>query len=115
MIDAIMKPPDNKSSDTQKALNNSLRRQFITNTGMLAIYRPAHNVPTPKMILLRSSEGYDLSSLPCEYNAWLEDRSDPRSAVEGWEKVVGGKVDMIDIPGNHFEVFEAKNVSANLT
>lgn len=65
----------------------------------------------PKMVLLRSREGFDASSLACARHAWLEDRGDQKKAVEGWEKVCGGKVDVVDIPGNHFEVFEQRNVS----
>ena len=62
------------------------------------------------MILLRSREGYDTSSLPCRYTAWLSDRSDPRCLVEDWERVLGAKLDVIDIPGHHFGPFEADNV-----
>ncbi len=94
----------------QKAMHQSIRTQVILNTAMLADFRPAHSAPTPKMVLLRSIEGYDTTSLPCEYNAWLSDRSDVRSAVEGWETVVNAKVAVIDIPGNHFEPFDAENV-----
>ncbi len=66
------------------------------------------------MILLRSREGYDTSSLPCRYTPWLSDRSDPRCLIDDWETVVGAKVDVIDIPGHHFGPFEADNVRADV-
>lgn len=66
------------------------------------------------MILLRSKEGFDASSLPSAHVAWLEDRSNPHSIAEDWEEIVGAKVEVIGIPGNHFEPFEANNVSRNL-
>lgn len=32
-------------------------------------------------------------------------------ATKGWEGLAGSKVPVIDIPGNHFEPFDQKNVS----
>ena len=65
------------------------------------------------MILLRSREGYDAKDIPCERHAWLEDREDPSTAVEGWESIVGKEVRVVDVPGHHFGVFEKGNVSRN--
>ena len=66
------------------------------------------------MILLRSKEGFDARALPSAHVAWLEDRSNPHSIAEDWEEIVGAKVEVIGIPGNHFEPFEANNVSVYL-
>lgn len=32
-------------------------------------------------------------------------------ATRGWEMVTGARVPVIDVPGNHFEPFEMRNVS----
>ncbi len=97
-----------------RAINKAVLRQFTLNTALLVKFEPAPMPTQPKMILLRSREGFDASGLACKRHAWLEDREDQRSAVEGWETVVGAKVEVIDVPGNHFEVFEENNVSLNL-
>ena len=112
LIDIVFKTSQkpNKIVDT---IHRSIRRQVILNTAMLTSFRPVHGTPTPKMILLRSREGYDTSSLPVRHTAWLSDRSDPRCLIDDWETVVGAKVDVMDIPGHHFGPFEAENVRAD--
>ena len=39
------------------------------------------------------------------------ERESVKEAVEGWETVLGQKVEVRDIEGNHFEVFEGSKVS----
>ena len=114
IVNAIVKPPDKDADEMSIAINKAVLRQFTLNTALLVKFEPAPMPTQPKMILLRSREGFDASGLACERHAWLEDREDRRSAVQGWETVVGAKVEVIDIPGNHFEVFEDDNVSLNL-
>jgi hypothetical protein len=43
---------------------------------------------------------------------WVQDRSDPRTAVDGWEEVCRVNVRREDIPGDHFRVFDKMNVNA---
>ena len=107
IIDAVVsKPhPHNKTAA-------AIRRQFKLNTDLLTNFTPPkQHGQYPPTVLLRCSEGYDTKALKSVKHAWLEDRSDPRTAVEGWERVVGGDVRVIDVPGNHFEVFDETNVS----
>ncbi|CAK4016278.1 polyketide synthase [Lecanosticta acicola] len=66
----------------------------------------------PPTVLLRSVEGW---KRPGEQdarveNAWLQDRSDPRTATDEWEVLLQQKLHCIDIPGDHFAPFEARNV-----
>ena len=67
----------------------------------------------PKVTLLRARSSFDATDLGAPSNKWLEDRRDPGSAVEGWEKILGkkGSVEVMDIGGDHFGVFDDKHVS----
>lgn len=67
--------------------------------------------PFPKLVLLRSREGFNTEGLNAPKNEWLEERADVRASVEGWEKIVHTEVSVRDIPGNHFEPFDEANVS----
>ena len=90
------------------------RRNFARCAALLADFEPRdpNNRRTPKVVLLRSENAYENPSLRGPFNRWLQDRSDPKTAVKGWEKVTGGKIDVVDIPGNHFEAFDNANVEA---
>ncbi|KAI0343639.1 ketoacyl-synt-domain-containing protein [Trametopsis cervina] len=68
---------------------------------------PVRNFSPSKCVLLRSREAFS----PAQSDAFLGERSDPAAAVRGWEGILGYRVPLIDIPGNHFEPFEPPNVS----
>ena len=101
--------------DTIRSL---IRKSFTSCARMLEYFRPeastCNNQSAPQTFLLRSKDSYDLNTErdggECE-NPWLQDRSDPRTSIVGWEIVTGAKVPHIDIPGNHFQVFDVANVS----
>ncbi|KXT12258.1 hypothetical protein AC579_2039 [Pseudocercospora musae] len=87
-------------------IRNNLRR-----AALLGQYAPTWRRPMPKVILLRSSEGLHIpgaTNLP--QNKWLHDRSDPSVSIAAWQELLGEKIDVIDIPGDHFHPFEPENV-----
>lgn len=45
-------------------------------------------------------------------NPWLQDRRDRSLATAGWEMLTGSSVPCVDIPGNHFQVFDTANIEA---
>jgi hypothetical protein len=67
--------------------------------------------------LLRSEDGYQPEGIQ-DVPAWLADRSNPDLASAGWRAVAGAggnseevvKLDVVDIPGHHFEAFHPRNV-----
>ncbi|KAI0051416.1 polyketide synthase [Auriscalpium vulgare] len=88
-----------------------VKRQFQMNSRMLGHYDPlASGGPYPRLVLLRSSEGFNPAGVP-DVPVWLADRSDPRQAVAGWEGIVGTSVKTIDIPGHHFQPFHTANIA----
>ncbi|KAI0012377.1 putative polyketide synthase [Xylariaceae sp. FL0662B] len=104
------------ASETSKAIRSLTRRNFAACASLLGAFSPAapDALPAPRVFLLRSRLGWrDPASpqLPVE-NAWLQDRSDPRTAIAGWETVTHAQVPCVDIPGDHFRVFDAANLDA---
>ena len=60
--------------------------------------------------MLRSANGFDAQGLCGVEYRWLE-REDVRGeAIDGWRALVG-KIEVLEIEGNHFEVFKGDKVS----
>ena len=100
------------------AIRSLTRKSFTSCARMLESFNPeaatSTGRPAPRTFLLRSTNSYDLSTESDGggvENPWLQDRSDPRTCIVGWEVVTGAKVPHADIPGNHFQAFDAANVS----
>ncbi|KAM3553318.1 hypothetical protein ARSEF4850_006972 [Beauveria asiatica] len=74
--------------------------------------------PVPRVILLRSAvgwtspRGYTGAAVGDMENPWLQDRRDRSLTTAGWEVLTGGPIQCVDIPGNHFQVFDAPNIAA---
>ncbi|KAL8766516.1 MAG: hypothetical protein Q9209_006732 [Squamulea sp. 1 TL-2023] len=111
IIDEVVSANTSKTGQKKFTVNRAIVRQFELNTALLTGFTPSADGPFPDLVLLRSKEGYTPKRKDCPSHAWLEDRSDPRKAVEGWEMIVQKPVKVIDIPGNHFDVFKEANVS----
>jgi thioesterase domain-containing protein len=77
---------------------------------------PAHNILPRKAVMLRSCEAFNVKGLnpSSQSDAFLTERSDPATVIQGWEKLLGTTVPVLDIPGNHFEPFDPRYVSAHL-
>ncbi|KAL0068785.1 polyketide beta-ketoacyl-synthase [Marasmius tenuissimus] len=92
-----------------------VKNQFQMSSRMLGDYEPPTTGPHPAIVLLRSSEGLKLDHTDgpvVEIPEWLSDRSDPSRISVGWERLTQSPVKVIDIPGNHFEVFDVHNIDA---
>lgn len=102
-----------KESTTK--LSQLVRTQMKFATRHLVAYdhtkSPTGKTLPPKAVMLRSKEGFPLKRVDCESAVFLAERGDPAAAVKEWETVLGTKVPVLDIPGNHFEPFEPRNVS----
>ena len=118
IIDAVTKDDGNRGSLVGETIRRVVRKSFTACAGMLGAFEPeavtSTSRPIPRTFLLRSRDGYHLDtkneSREVE-NAWLQDRSEPRTSIEGWEILTKTKIPYMDIPGNHFQVFDVANVS----
>lgn len=87
------------------AVRNNLRR-----AALLGRYRPRLRGVMPRVVLLRSSEGFSAAGCVLPENKWLHDRRDVRTSSAAWEELVGAKVKVIDVPGDHFTPFEPGHI-----
>ena len=122
LIDAVTAGPRDVEGDKgglRETIRELTRTSFAKSAAMLGAFEPkdasAMKKPMPRIILLRAKEGYRLEDGPSSEpeNVWLQDRSDPRTGVAGWEGIVKSKVSVIDVPGNHFQLFDGPNVSGD--
>ena len=105
------------------AVRKLIQRSFRTCADLLGAFNPlletwegVGNIkgPVPRLALLRCTAGW---TPPPEYgeimeNPWLQDRLDRSLATAGWEMLTGRSVPCVDIPGNHFQVFDTANIEA---
>ena len=114
VTDAGEKSDGRRTSPLREAVREITKKGFTSSADMLGVFQsgraPETGRPLPRIFLLRAAEGFKLLSGEVE-NPWLQDRSDPGTGVAEWEGLVKGKVSVISIPGNHFQVFDPPNVS----
>ena len=103
------------SHSTKSRAVDLARTQIQFATQALVNYNPdsspAKDVTPPRAVMLRSREGFAMAKGNSQSDSFLADRRDPATMVAEWEAALGSKVPVLDIPGNHFEPFEPKNVS----
>ena len=91
-------------------LKRLIKMQFSMNTKMIAGFCPrSMDTSCPPMVYLRSRDGFYSPSIP-DVPRWLSDRDDPDSATRGWRMLTSAPVMTLDIPGHHFNPFNATNV-----
>lgn len=111
LVDHIVtqKNPSRPETETMEYIKEQLRKS----SGLLKRHSLSSEGPHPRVAFLRSREGMKVEpeSLQGEVPVWLADRSEPETAVGGWETLLKGKLKRWDIPGNHFQPFLPANVS----
>lgn len=122
LIESVIRTTSSSESSKQQAQVIRLARTQMSHaTRALVSYDPLSSLSMseasamPNVVMLRCTDTFPLSELrhtiPLEPMPFLEDRSDQRAFVQDWERLVGKKVHVLDIPGHHFEPFAPKNVS----
>ena len=102
---------EHSGNKLRTAVRDLTSRSFTSSAAMLAAFKPDSKL-APRIVLLRSKEAFQLKKKGSDEpeNPWLQDRSDPKTGVAGWESIVKSKISVVDIPGNHFQPFDAENV-----
>jgi thioesterase domain-containing protein len=88
-----------------------LREPFSIHAAMLGRYTPTMLGDDPAVVLLRNREAFDSRALCGVDYPFLSERGQSRSEVTGWEELTGQSIEVLDIPGNHFETFGKEHVS----
>lgn len=105
-----------KPSGQSHASGNSaaLEEEFMSNASLLGTYKPEFfhkaNGERLKTVMLRSQDVFDTESLCGVRYDWLSRQDTRTAAIVAWEELVGGHVEVLPIPGNHFEAFSKENV-----
>ncbi|KAF8157842.1 polyketide beta-ketoacyl-synthase [Crassisporium funariophilum] len=86
------------------------RIQFATNALLLGEYDPHEtgDGETPYLAFLWCMEGVSCNQV--DVPAWLADRSNITSIINGWEVLSSAPIKIFGIPGHHFEVFDPKHI-----
>jgi iterative type I PKS product template protein len=108
LIDHVL---SSSSANLNLELQKLCRIQFIQNSQLLADYSATEiqKQPSLPLVFLKSSEPYNVS-IDIEISSWLSNHADAMASIQVWESMSGGLVEMLDIPGNHFEAFSPQNV-----
>ncbi|KAI0449074.1 putative polyketide synthase [Xylaria acuta] len=115
LIHAVVQQGKLPGTDTGKAIQALIRSSFAACANLLGAFSPrtVDEMAAPNLYLLRSREGWKYPTDPhIMTDVWVQDRSDPQTAVGGWEEMSQSKVRWEDIPGDHFRVFDRVNVDA---
>lgn len=106
--------PSGQCGPLDSGSSKALEEEFLSNASLLAIYKPRSFTEATgkslKTIMLRSRDVLDTEALNGVKYDWLS-RQDTRDAAIGtWEELVGGHIDVLPIPGNHFQPFAKDKV-----
>ena len=94
--------------------SSPLLLEFKANAALLGAYSPPQPCHGIKTVILRSRDTFDTSALCGVKYDWLTSQSARTKAIKGWESLIGEGVDVLDIPGHHFQAFDEQNVSRRL-
>lgn len=110
IVDAIVSP--NAVGRVAEAVKLT-KQQFLMNSQILVEYDPkATSGFYPRLVFLRCVEGYNLVGV--DVPLWFSDRKNVKGVTGDWEGIVGQPVQVLDIPGHHFEAFSSANVRCHL-
>lgn len=87
----------------------ALEEEFISNASLLGTYKP-ESFPKAtgrrlKTVMLQSQDVVDTEALWGVRYDWLSRQDTRAAAIDAWEELVGGHLEVLPIPGNHFEPF----------
>ncbi len=99
-----------------EAIRQQVLTQFRHNAAMLGKYQPQPSgLENVKFCYLRSRNTFDSEGLCGVRYPWLSDQEERTNAINSWKTLVGHDIQVLDIPGNHFEVLASENVSRVIT
>lgn len=100
--------------DANTGMSNIIN-EFKHNASLLAKFDPLDFDNTKhakiKTVYLQSQETFDTeASCGLRYD-WLSNQQVRTTAIRGWEVLVGDKIEVLPVPGNHFQPFDPEFVS----
>lgn len=111
VIKRILEPYElNGRHDSAK----DLVTEFRHNAALLEAYQPfelsGREHGSYKTVMLQSQETFDTMKLCGVSYDWLSSRRCRDEFTESWKTLVRGPFEVLPIPGNHFQAFDAQNL-----
>lgn len=108
IISSIVKP-GGRAEHVDSNRSVALEEEFISNASLLGTYKP-ESFPKAtgrrmRTVMLQSQDVLDTKALWGVRYDWLSRRDARTAAVGAWEELIGGHLQVLPIPGNHFEPF----------
>jgi thioesterase domain-containing protein len=104
-------------SNGQPGTTNALQQEFLSNASLLGSYKPESFPQFPRVsgrafrtVMLRSQNTLNTEALCGVRYDWLSQQEARDDAIVTWENLVGGPVEVLPIPGNHFQPFSEDKV-----
>jgi thioesterase domain-containing protein len=111
MPDAIITHVADTAFSTKSERRGCIEAQFKRNARLLEGYNPpldTFSIPTA-MLLCRETFN---TTRPCGISyAWLDNQDYRTRCARDWQRVVGSSMQVLEVEGNHFNMFSARNVS----
>ena len=113
IIQHILQPFITSATASEPKSASAVSAQFRTHAKFLSQYQAERIEANQALryVMLLSQETMNTSQLCGVKYAWLEDKDAHVQSVRDWEGLVGHRIEVLDIPGNHFEPFTAPYVS----
>lgn len=93
----------------------AIEAQFQRNARLLGSYNPlsegAGAGGDVQCVMMKCKETFDAEGLCDVSYPWLSDDGSRSESVKVWESLVGRSVPVLDVSGNHFDLFSPENVS----
>jgi len=112
----IAKISQTRNSQTSQVedVGAKIKREFEYCASLLEKYEPKY-IPAHgnrfKTIYLQSCDLFNTQKICGVQYDWLSSQDSRDSAITAWEGLVGGNLEVLPIPGNHFDAFLPDNVS----
>ncbi|KAL1636985.1 polyketide beta-ketoacyl-synthase [Diplodia intermedia] len=100
-----------KPSKAVADIRAAVAKQFRRNAALLGAYAPA-DADGIRCVMLMCKGGFDAEALCGVEYAWLSDEAARRESVRVWEGLLGREVPVLEVEGNHFDLFERGNVES---
>ncbi|KAF2280129.1 ketoacyl-synt-domain-containing protein [Westerdykella ornata] len=96
-------------SPALRSLRSAIAAQFRRNASLLAKYAPQPE-KSWQCVMLKCKDTFDTKELCGVDYPWLSDVEFRQASVGEWERLSGGKIPVVEVKGNHFDLFEKGNI-----
>jgi hypothetical protein len=94
-----------------KEMRDRVQAQFMRNARLLGAYKPSPDPKNTPCWMLLCKDTIDTMSLYNVYYPWLCDEEFRIAGTTDWENLIGQAVPVVDLKGDHFNLFHNRHVS----